>query len=355
MVLQAYSTWSESKRHEEFQYSAIPDLERTSVAVDGKEIYVLVIGETARADRWLADLELNDYDDIESDNTVLFANAYSQANFTDGSLQLLLTGASTYQESESSATLPLISKAADCQSIWISNNKAYRYVWQADYSVVTEQTTATPLVKRYDHAMLPAINRAIVQSERRTCMVIHLLGSHFSYKQRYPHEFSQKTVDMSDYEDKASEEHVAALRNAYDNSIHATNDFLNKLIHQVKSQSATSIVLYTSDHGENLYDDDRKLFQHIMRTPSKYEIAIPFFVWASDLFIASFPEKWSNLVKNGRRPISNRQVLPTFVDLLGVNYEKKHFSASLLSSYAVDDPRFVLSPDMRLLPEAEIY
>lgn len=92
-----------------------------------------------------------------------------------------------------------------------------------------------------------------------------------------------------------------------------------------------------------------------MRTPSKYEIAVPFFVWASDLFIASFPEKWSNLVKNGNRPISNRQVLPTFVDLLGVDYEKKHFSASLLSSYVEDVPRFVLSPDMRLLSEAEIY
>jgi glucan phosphoethanolaminetransferase (alkaline phosphatase superfamily) len=354
MAYQAVSTWSESKRHEEFEYASIPSLERTSPSLEGKEIYLLVIGETARSDRWIADLEHNEYDAIESDNTVLFADAYSQANFTDGSLHLLMTGASTYRESEKTATLPLISKAADCHTIWISNNKAYRYSWQSDYSVITEQTTSTPLVKRYDHAMLPVIYRAISQSDRRACIVVHLLGSHFDYHQRYPHEFLQKSVDMSDYGDKSSDGHVAALRNAYDNSIHATNDFLNQLINVVKEQSATSVVIYTADHGENLYDDERELFQHIMKTPSKYEVSVPFFIWASDLFVSRFPIKWSNLVKNGNRPISNRQILPTFIDLLGVSYEKDHFSASLLSNYAANPDRFVLAPDMRLLSATEI-
>jgi glucan phosphoethanolaminetransferase (alkaline phosphatase superfamily) len=120
------------------------------------------------------------------------------------------------------ATLPTLLKASDCQTIWISNNKAYRYVRQADYSVATEQTTSTPLVKRYDHALLPAIYRAIAQSERRSCLVAHLLGSHISYQQRDEHKFMQKSVNMSDYDDRNSDGHVAALRNVYDNSIHAT-------------------------------------------------------------------------------------------------------------------------------------
>lgn len=78
------------------------------------------------------------------------------------------------------------------------------------------------------------------------------------------------------------------------------------------------------------------------------------FIWVSDLFISNFPEKWSNLVRNGNRPISNKQVLPTFIDILGVRYEKSHFSASLAAAYRKDPPRFVLAPDMRLLPSAEI-
>jgi glucan phosphoethanolaminetransferase (alkaline phosphatase superfamily) len=355
MAVQAFSTWNESKRHDDaIQISSIPELERTSAPLAEKEIYILVIGETARSDRWMADIQSNEYDGISSDNTVVFSDAYSQANFSDGSLHLLMTGASTFLEAKGTDTLPLISKAASCQTIWISNNKAYRYAWQTDYSVITEQTTSTPLLKRFDHAMLPAVYRAIKQSEQRACLIIHLLGSHFSYNQRYSHEFMQKTVIMSDYNDKTSKGHVTALRNAYDNSIHATNDFLNQVINVVKKQSATSFVLYTSDHGENIYDDERGLFQHIIRTPSRYEVAVPFFVWGSDLFISNFPKKWSNLVKNSNRPISNKQVLPTFVDLLDVHYEKSHFSASLLSDYSIDPPRFVLAPDMRLLTEAEI-
>ncbi len=355
MAFQAYSTWSESNRHDDkIQNASIPDLERTSAPLQGKEIYILVIGETARADRWMADVQYNDYDGIESSNTVVFEDTFSQANFSDGSLHLLMTGTSTFQEAEGKDTLPIISKAADCQTIWISNNKAYRYAWQADYSVITEQTTATPLMKRFDHAMLPVIYRAIKQSERRVCLVIHLLGSHFSYKNRYSHEFMQKNVNISDYEDKNSKGHIKALLNAYDNSIHATNDFLNQIINFVKKQSATSLVLYTSDHGENIYDDDRGLFQHIMRTPSMYEVSVPFFIWGSDLFISNFPDKWSNLVKNSNRPVSNRQILPTYVDLLGVNYKNNYFSASLFSDYSVDSPRYVLAPDLRLLSGMEI-
>jgi glucan phosphoethanolaminetransferase (alkaline phosphatase superfamily) len=354
MVFQAQSTWRESRRQEAVDYSSIPDLNRIAPDLQEREIYVLVIGETARADSWYADLELNHYENIKSTRSVAFSNAYSQANFTDGSLQLLMTGASSYQESDRQAPLPLVLKASDCQTIWISNNKAYRYASQADYSVVTDQSTSTPLVKRYDHALLPAIHRAITQSEQRSCLIVHLLGSHFSYHNRYGNSFMQKAVDIEDYEDKYSAGHVAALRNAYDNSIHATNDLLEQNIDSVKKQSATAMVMYTADHGENIYDDERGLFQHIMNPPSKYEVAVPFFIWVSDRFISNFPDKWSNLHANADRPISNKQVLPTFVDLLGVDYDVTHLDSSLFADYPIDAERYVLAPDMRLLSESDI-
>ena len=112
--------------------------------------------------------------------------------------------------------------------------------------------------------------------------------------------------------------------------------------------------MYTSDHGENLYDDERQLFQHIFRTPSWYEISVPFFIWGSDQFIHQYPNKWSNLVANAQRPVSNRQLLPTFVDLLGVEYDPEYFSNSLFADYPTDSLRYVLAPDMRLLTEHDI-
>ncbi len=349
MLVQLYTTWAESKRHESFEYETLPPLQRVGPPLAGREIYVLVVGETSRGDRFLADLERHDYRHLESGNSVIFGDAYSQANFTDGSLHLLMTGASTYEESRQSATLPLIARAGGCQTIWISNNKAYRYAWQADYSVITEQTTSTPLINRFDHTMLPSIHRALEQGDKRLCLIVHLLGSHFDYHKRYPREFMRRPVDMEAYDNKSSAEHVAALRNAYDNSIHATNDLLDQIIDYVQQQDATGVVIYTADHGENLYDDERNLFQHIMSVPSKYEIAVPFMIWANDRFIEQAPDKWAALVANSTRPVSNRQILPTFIDLLGVDYLRPHFSPSLMTSYREDPRRFVLAPDLRLL------
>ena len=81
---------------------------------------------------------------------------------------------------------------------------------------------------------------------------------------------------------------------------------------------------------------------------------MPFFIWVSDRFISNFPDKWSNLLANTDRPISNKQILPTFVDLLGVDYDVTHLDSSLFADYPIDAVRYVLAPDMRLLSESDI-
>jgi hypothetical protein len=81
---------------------------------------------------------------------------------------------------------------------------------------------------------------------------------------------------------------------------------------------------------------------------------VPFFIWVSDRFISNFPDKWSNLLANADRPISNKQILPTFVDLLSVDYDVTHLDSSLFADYPIDAVRYVLAPDMRLLSESDI-
>jgi hypothetical protein len=74
----------------------------------------------------------------------------------------------------------------------------------------------------------------------------------------------------------------------------------------------------------------------------------------SERFTEQFPDKWSNLVANAHRPVSNRQVLPTFVDLMGVDYDVPNFDNSLFADYPTDAPRYVLGPNMKLLTEYEV-
>ena len=91
-----------------------------------------------------------------------------------------------------------------------------------------------------------------------------------------------------------------------------------------------------------------------MTPPSRYEVTVPLMVWVSDRFIDNFPDKWANLVANAHRPVSNRQVVPTFVDVMGIDYDLTGLDSSLFDDYPNDAPRYVLGPNMKLLEESEI-
>jgi hypothetical protein len=89
-----------------------------------------------------------------------------------------------------------------------------------------------------------------------------------------------------------------------------------------------------------------------MLNRSKTESDVPFFYRVSNLVLPNYPCRWSNLVANLRRPISNWQAKLTFVDLLGVDYDMQHLDNSLFADYPIDAVRYLLAPEMHLLTES---
>jgi glucan phosphoethanolaminetransferase (alkaline phosphatase superfamily) len=163
-----------------------------------------------------------------------------------------------------------------------------------------------------------------------------------------------KEVDLGAYYNKNSAGQVTALRDACDNLFCATKDLLEENIEVVRQHSATSVIMYIQDHGENLYDDERRLFQHIIVPPGRFEVTVPLLVWVSERFTEQFPDKWSNIVANAHRPVSNRQVPPNFVDWVSVVYDVPNFDNSLFADYTTDASRYVLGPKMKLLTRYEV-
>ena len=60
----------------------------------------------------------------------------------------------------------------------------------------------------------------------------------------------------------------------------------------------TSAMLYTSDHGENIFDDDRRLFLHAALKASDYELHVPFIIWTSDGYGKQYPGILKTLGEN---------------------------------------------------------
>lgn len=71
--------------------------------------------------------------------------------------------------------------------------------------------------------------------------------------------------------------------NAYDNTIICTDKFLSSLINTLESSKLVSM-LYVSDHGEDIFDDERRLFLHASPQPSYFQLHVPFIVWVSESF-----------------------------------------------------------------------
>ena len=104
-----------------------------------------------------------------------------------------------------------------------------------------------------------------------------------------------------DSKSEAKPENRRDLLNAYDNTIRYTDYILHGIVERLqkweKTQAKTdgvysqptSAMLYTSDHGENIFDDDRRLFLHAARKASDYELHVPFIIWTSDGYGKQYP------------------------------------------------------------------
>ena len=82
--------------------------------------------------------------------------------------------------------------------------------------------------------------------------------------------------------------------------------FLSRLIHMLEKQQVDAAMLYTSDHGEDIFDDSRHLFLHASPVPSYYQLHVPFLIWMSDTYRETYPEHW----KTADRIIRIRMFLP---------------------------------------------
>ena len=112
-------------------------------------------------------------------------------------------------------------------------------------------------------------------------ILLHTIGSHYAYKDRFESE-NAKYIPYCDSYDLSSCNNQEII-NAYDNSIINTDKFLNNVISEFKNTNA--IIFYTSDHGESLGENNIFLHGVEVSIAPKEQFDIPMFIWMSDKFI----------------------------------------------------------------------
>ncbi len=319
---------------------------RSGHDAEAPEVYVMVVGETARAHNFSL------YGYPRNTNPLLsktpgikvFPDATTQSNTTHKSVPMLLSAASAedfprlFHEKGILAAF----REAGFHTVFISNQLPnHSFIdflgEQADehYFLKKEESAQG---SHYDEGLLQKLDKILPETDasssvhyryRKLFVVLHTYGSHFNYQERYPRSFAYFKPDGRS---EAMPENRRDLLNAYDNTIRYTDYILHGIVErlqkwelvQTKARNKpdgiycqpTSAMLYTSDHGENIFDDNRNLFLHAAPKASDYELHVPFIIWTSQGFDKKYPKVVKALADNHTKQVQTS--LSVFHTLLGI-------------------------------------
>ena len=223
----------------------------------GNEVYIWVVGESSRPANW----SLFGYARETSPRLtkvpgiITFPRMMTTAPETQIAVPSMLSLRPITEWSSIQAEKSIVSafKEAGFKTFWLSTQDVDG--WSGIIpQMAAEAGTARYFSQSFDGTLLNEV-REIFDKEStgdsKLLIVLHVKGSHFEYERRYPSEFAHFITPHGTRRDK--------LVDAYDNSILYTDWFLTELISMLSARNTHSALLYASDHGENLLDDDRQL------------------------------------------------------------------------------------------------
>lgn len=316
---------------------------------DEAEIYVLVVGETARACNFgLYGYERNTTPLLDkTEGLVAFTDVLTQSNTTHKSVPMLLSGASAENYNRIYREKGIITafKEAGFHTAFFSNQRPNHsfidfFGMEADeWKFIKEDAPEETNIS--DDELLKLVDKQLNDGHRKLFIVLHMYGSHFNYKERYP---SDMAVFRPDSLTDAKYENREYLLNAYDNTICYTDGFLASLIEMLQRTNASSAMLYTSDHGEDIFDDDRHLFLHASPVPSYYQIHVPFLIWMSDNYRKNYPDLFKNAEINRQKNISSSaSFFQTMLELGGIDTPSRNDSLSVINASYTEKNRVYLN------------
>lgn len=281
----------------------------TRTAPGTQETYIMVVGESARPDRWSIDGYRRETSPrLEKEkNLVVFKDVITSWPLTERAVPMMLSRATVDDFDKATTERSIVSayREAGFKTYWLSTQAfdsfaGYVYLLAGDANVVRYYSRV------YDHALVKGVDSIFSHETGKLFIVLHTNGSHMTYEDRYPPGFAKFPVG-GDLSRKQS------INNAYDNSILYTDSVLADLIDRLRARSGISALFYCSDHGENLLDDNRDLLGHDYS--NRYDLPIPFFFWYSDSYARRYPDKVESALANRGAPLSIDNVFYSLADL----------------------------------------
>lgn len=263
----------------------------------GRELVILVVGETARADRFSLNGYARDTNPrLREKNVLSFTNFWACGTSTAVSVpcMFMIDGeAKGPGRIKSEENLLDVLQRSGVSVLWRDNNSDSKGV----ASRATVEDFRSPKLNPVcdsecrDVGMLAGLQAYIdAQPKGDIFIVLHQMGNHGpAYYRRYPPEFEKfKPVCRDSDLSRCTREEIG---NAYDNAILYTDHFLAKAIELLQKNDSKfeTALFYVSDHGESLGENGLYLHGLPKAIAPDTQLNVPAIMWFGSNFHAVTP------------------------------------------------------------------
>lgn len=316
---------------------------------------VIVIGEsTSRVHMGLYGYHRDTNPKLSSikNELTIFNNVFASRPNTIESLEQVLTFANQEDPDlyKTKPSLIAMMKQAGYKTYWITNQQTLTarntmlttFAKQADEQIFLNNARSQNAYS-FDEKVLAPYSEKLAEMAEKKLIIVHLLGTHMKYAFRYPPSYDffkdKKGLSTALTEDKVQ------FVNEYDNAVRYNDHIVYELIQRLKQSNQAkqqSLLVYFSDHGEDVYDSKAHDFRGRNEAKPTYPMyAVPFIIWHSP--------NWDHADRLSDPSILNRQFdnadfIYTWSDLLGLTYDGFLDYESLINKNFIEDDIVVGDP-----------
>ena len=278
-------------------------------------VYVLVIGESQNR----AHMQAYNYhrattpwlDSMKNDkNMLLFTKAYLCHTHTVPTLLYALTAKNQYNNIavKNAVSVLEVAEAAGFETVWLSNQVKYS-AWDTPVTSIASEANQQKWINStlgestntdyFDGKLIEELEKTKITD--KMLIVMHLMGNHGSYEQRYPKAFEK--YDGKNTIDK------------YDNSIIYNDYVMSQVYKRARKIPNFKGLVYCSDHADAI---DKNL-SHDAAQFDFDMTHIPLYIYLSDSYIQNNSAKYKSLEKQKNKLFTNDLLFNLMLGVLGIN------------------------------------
>lgn len=278
-------------------------------------VYVLVIGESQNR----AHMQAYNYhrattpwlDSMKNDkNMLLLTKAYSCHTHTVPTLLYALTAKNQYNNIavKNAVSVLEVAEAAGFETVWLSNQVKYS-AWDTPVTSIASEANQQKWINStlgestntdyFDGKLIEELEKTKITD--KMLIVMHLMGNHGSYEQRYPKAFEK--YDGKNTIDK------------YDNSIIYNDYVMSQVYKRARKIPNFKGLVYCSDHADAI---DKNL-SHDAAQFDFDMTHIPLYIYLSDSYIQNNSAKYKSLEKQKNKLFTNDLLFNLMLGVLGIN------------------------------------